>query len=185
MIIPYNKSNLIDITITVSFLPASGWKYAFSIIRDDDPSSSMYSWGLRMLNGRIVWLTPYGSMNIVTNGLNQVYTIRMFNYPSTGSYPQMWTQLDDGEPSSVGNIYNDKKTSNAGTLLFGMQFFNVEAPVGSPVRIYSFSGISNNSPIDLMPVRVGEIGYMYDRVSGELFGNMGTGEFILGPDLED
>lgn len=31
-----------------------------------------------------------------------------------------------------------------------------------------------------IPVRVGNVGYMYDRVSGELFGNLGTGSFILG-----
>ena len=33
-----------------------------------------------------------------------------------------------------------------------------------------------------IPVRVGQVGYMYDRVSGQLFGNQGTGNFILGED---
>lgn len=36
---------------------------------------------------------------------------------------------------------------------------------------------------DGQPVRVGNIGYMFDAVSGKLFGNAGTGNFILGPDL--
>jgi hypothetical protein len=36
---------------------------------------------------------------------------------------------------------------------------------------------------DLIPVRVGDVGYMYDRVSGQLFGNAGTGEFVLGSDI--
>ena len=39
---------------------------------------------------------------------------------------------------------------------------------------------------DFIPVRVGSganaVGYMYDRVSGELFGNAGTGAFVIGPD---
>ena len=35
---------------------------------------------------------------------------------------------------------------------------------------------------DYIPVRKGTVGYMYDRVSGQLFGNQGTGEFIIGPD---
>ena len=35
---------------------------------------------------------------------------------------------------------------------------------------------------DFIPVRVGTVGYMYDRVSGQLFGNQGTGDFIIGPD---
>lgn len=34
-----------------------------------------------------------------------------------------------------------------------------------------------------IPVRIGEEGYMYDRVSGKLFGNAGNGKFILGPDV--
>lgn len=37
--------------------------------------------------------------------------------------------------------------------------------------------------IDMMPVRVGQVGYMYDKVSGQLFGNQGSGSFILGNDL--
>lgn len=37
--------------------------------------------------------------------------------------------------------------------------------------------------LDLIPVRVGQVGYLYDRVSGELFGNAGTGSFTLGPDV--
>ena len=40
-----------------------------------------------------------------------------------------------------------------------------------------------NNIIDLIPVRVGQVGYMYDRVSGQLFGNAGTGAFIVGPDV--
>lgn len=38
--------------------------------------------------------------------------------------------------------------------------------------------------LDLIPVRKGTTGYMYDKVSRKLFGNEGTGEFILGPDVE-
>lgn len=37
---------------------------------------------------------------------------------------------------------------------------------------------------DFIPVRVGQVGYMYDKVSGELFGNANsTGSFILGNDV--
>lgn len=35
---------------------------------------------------------------------------------------------------------------------------------------------------DLIPVRVGQVGYMYDKISNTLFGNSGTGDFILGSD---
>ena len=42
--------------------------------------------------------------------------------------------------------------------------------------------IDNTLVRDFIPVRVGNVGYMYDKVSGQLFGNAGTGQFILGPD---
>ena len=37
---------------------------------------------------------------------------------------------------------------------------------------------------DYIAVRKGGVGYLYDKVSGELFGNSGTGSFILGPDKQ-
>ncbi len=36
---------------------------------------------------------------------------------------------------------------------------------------------------DLVPVRIGGMGCFYDLISGELFFNQGTGDFIIGPDL--
>ena len=36
---------------------------------------------------------------------------------------------------------------------------------------------------DFIPVRKGTVGYLYDRVSGKLFGNAGTGDFVLGQDV--
>lgn len=36
---------------------------------------------------------------------------------------------------------------------------------------------------DFVPVRIGTVGYLYDRVSGSLFGNSGTGSFVLGNDV--
>ena len=35
---------------------------------------------------------------------------------------------------------------------------------------------------DFACVRIGDEGAMYDRVSGQLFGNAGTGAFVIGPD---
>jgi hypothetical protein len=33
---------------------------------------------------------------------------------------------------------------------------------------------------DFIPVVKNSIGYMYDKISGQLFGNSGTGNFIIG-----
>lgn len=52
-----------------------------------------------------------------------------------------------------------------------------------PCRFVSFKMWRDDILLrDFIPVRVGQVGYMYDRVSGELFGNAGTGTFTLGND---
>lgn len=38
---------------------------------------------------------------------------------------------------------------------------------------------------DFIPVRVGQVGQMFDRVSGQLFTNIGTGTFTLGNDITE
>lgn len=53
----------------------------------------------------------------------------------------------------------------------------------SNTRIY-WCKIRENGVLlrDFIPVRVGDVGYLYDSVSGQLFGNAGTGSFVIGPD---
>lgn len=51
------------------------------------------------------------------------------------------------------------------------------------LKLYGFKMFDLNTVIlDLIPVRIGTTGYMYDKVSGQFFGNAGKGSFILGPD---
>lgn len=57
--------------------------------------------------------------------------------------------------------------------------------INTHVKIKRVSMTRNNTLVrDFIPVRVGQVGYMYDRVSGQLFENANsTGAFILGPDI--
>ena len=49
-------------------------------------------------------------------------------------------------------------------------------------KIYYIKFFENGVLIrDYIPVKVNGVGYMYDKVSGQLFGNSGTGTFIMGP----
>ena len=84
-----------------------------------------------------------------------------------------------------GNYANNKNNTK-GTLQ-GVQIgstFPISVPIcllsqGSG-RIY-FAKIGN---LDLTPVRIGQVGYMYDRNSGQLYAQQGEGQpFILGPDI--
>jgi hypothetical protein len=70
-------------------------------------------------------------------------------------------------------IFNRNNTDGADHLLDN-----------SKSRCYSSKYYRNGTLIQhLIPVRVGTVGYLYDRVSGKLFGNVGTGDFVLGPDI--
>ena len=87
--------------------------------------------------------------------------------------------------SEVASFYGNSSRVSSGTLiLFGCRrngvFFTTTEFSG---RIYLAKMVSNHVSIfDFIPVRVGDVGYMYDRVSGQLFGNSGTGAFVIGPD---
>lgn len=67
--------------------------------------------------------------------------------------------------------------------LFGRNSNNPPYKRMSSVKI-SASQIWQNGALvrDFIPVRVGTAGYLYDRVSKKLFGNLGTGDFVLGQD---
>jgi len=86
--------------------------------------------------------------------------------------------LNDGEQGyDMGNdfvyspdqknidIFRSRETSYSSWKLYTFKLFDA----GELVR-------------DYIPVRIGTTGYLYDKVSGELFANAGTGAFILGPD---
>ena len=90
--------------------------------------------------------------------------------------PKSGTATLDGNSTYVGNYsVNAPRTP----YLFCTGIRNVASNF-SKVRIYRFY---IEGKIDLIPVRIGSVGYMYDRVSGQFFDNDGTGDFILGPDV--
>jgi hypothetical protein len=91
-----------------------------------------------------------------------------------------------------------------GKAICGANSTNVSGFNGCPYSLYLFAAnvsgtasfmeygkrvygckITEGSEVvhDFIPVRVGTVGYLYDRVSGQLFGNAGTGAFGYGADL--
>lgn len=74
-------------------------------------------------------------------------------------------------------------TNTKSIALFTQYVYQVGVPQ-IYLRIYYFKAWKNNMLVrDFIPVRVGQVGYMYDRVSKELFGNISSGTFILGNDV--
>lgn len=74
-------------------------------------------------------------------------------------------------------------TNNGNVCLFNRSLTNT-ANRNIGLKIYDLQIYDNGVLIrDYIPVRVGTVGYMYDTVSGELFGNSGTGTFTYGNDV--
>lgn len=66
-------------------------------------------------------------------------------------------------------------------VIFGR---NNTTPSGGVLKIRAARILRNGTPIlNMSSVRNGSVGCMYDRVSGTLFGNDGTGDFIIGADV--
>lgn len=92
------------------------------------------------------------------------------------------TLVVNGAEVQIQNYTPYKYTASDGT--FKLWSVNGPGDTGSCVVFYGVeieNGDGTNS--NLIPVRVGNVGYMYDRVSRKLFGNAGTGAFVIGPDV--
>ena len=86
----------------------------------------------------------------------------------------------DGEITKTSSTLDGSLT----LALFGRNNNGVSQASKHPIRVKRLSLFDNKSSLvaDFIPVRVGTVGYLYDRVSGQLLGNSGTGAFVIGPD---
>ena len=88
----------------------------------------------------------------------------------------------DGETKAL--VTDFSKTDNA-IKSFGLFDFPQRNTDSSPKSAISYCKMWDKEDrlmADFIPVRVGDVGYMFDRISGQLFGNAGTGAFVIGPD---
>ena len=117
----------------------------------------------------------------------EVHTITSELLQAIG-YPDYWSYYWYDSGSRIIMTYHKKSDPVVwlGKMtIFACSYDNGNVNRLSKSRFYSFSATDVNSDelvVDLIPVRKGTVGFIYDRVSGELFGNAGTGAFIIGPD---
>lgn len=109
------------------------------------------------------------------------------DYPGYYNY----SGITKGGTVSIGTKYTPVVTStslqnsNATILLFARNNDRGGMLPIDGMRLYSSHATYDNTLArDYIPVRVGQTGYLYDKVSGRLFGNAGTDPFILGPDKQ-
>lgn len=130
-------------------------------------------YGPKIENEKIVYRSLNGSLILAINNDFQKHTFSIYK---------------DGN-KLVDNEYNETFSSYPAVtnslILFALKDSSSVIVNYSTARIYSLyvKSIANNDYVlDLIPVRIGTTGYMYDKVSGQLFGNSGSGNFVLGTD---
>lgn len=111
--------------------------------------------------------SPNGSRKVVDYNYSQQYKAYIDN-------ELVYDNIPHGTVESPGAIWMFAANYNGTGVVWR----------AAKIRVYSCKMIDSGVLVrDFIPVRKGTVGYLYDRVSGKLFGNAGTGEFVLGPDL--
>jgi hypothetical protein len=146
----------------------------------------------RYRNGQ--WGGPLILTWAMTSGgqMSWFQTESVFYNPGIRGNTRMWVRIigDEFTNSFGAKFSTPKRTLNNvfGTLYLLSVHTDINISDSASGRVFSCS-IYNNAILvrDFIPVRFtnenGDTeGAMYDKVSGELFRNQGTGAFILGPD---
>ena len=97
----------------------------------------------------------------------------------------------EGYEFNVG-IIPASSTNKKGFFLFGSLYGNTIYGMKCMISRFKAYDDSGNIVLDMVPVRIGQIGYMYNKVNPRsgphgngLYSNAGTGNFYLGPDVKD
>lgn len=117
-----------------------------------------------------------------SKALLKSYVANQYNTVISTIKPNLVTLTVNGSTVQL-SVADGAPTTNTPFGIFTRWLSNDNPSSFSKVSIKYMKLFKENILVnDFIPVRIGSIGYMYDKVSGLLFGNSGTGNFVLGPD---
>lgn len=169
----YIDTNLImgddNYTIEAKFNISSGSASSYSALFTNRQSSrNTYGFAI---NGSRTYVNPCNNPN---SAISITYT-RGIDYTLS---------LKKGEMILNGTTYTNTSyvtDYSASSLWIFRQRYNNS---GISAKLYSLSILHNENVImDFIPVRVNQVGCLYDRITNTLFKNVGTGNFIYGNDV--
>ena len=156
------------------------------------------------VGGVVIALHPNDDKNSIFGASpDDQFRCTFYSHNSNLGYNTFGSIVGNASTNGGWGAYIGQKTPFALSTTF-VKYPNVERALSRPLtanitafRIFASYANNNRYPIkfcefyikvddakvyDLISVRKGTVGYMYDKVSGQLFGNAGTGSFILGND---
>lgn len=137
-------------------------------------------------NGGGTWLGVEGTTVFFGNFSNRFTASTINSSNNVIKYASQSGFTANGTFTSKNFSLGSNSIANTPLYIFGRyDFRNRVVDTNAVAKLKSFY-LKNNGELvlDMIPVRVGQVGYMYDKVSGQLFGNDGTGSFILGNDVQ-
>ena len=197
-----------DYTAQVEYLQSTGTQYINTgIIPDSDTgiylyvsstnNTDSYIAGLRDTTGNTRWCVAhksngyyygrgsyYGSDDINTTRNTYIY----YNYKNNKRFSTCGVTasvLNSATSTTFNLVLSDKLsfTPQNEIRLFGSSGVDASYSKWSG-KIYEVQITQGTEIImDLIPVRVEQVGYMYDKISHKLFGNDGANSFTLGSDV--
>ena len=182
----------------VEFLESTGTQW-IATTTIDDPANNIAQVTFSIPTSTSASMFLFGSSGVRFNFCAARWGSNRYNFGPTGA-------TTPALPISLGEVHTGTYTLDNGQLtytldgdsatyasslvynnlpfgLFTIYNSSVNKFIG---RIYNFKVIRKSDGAvlaDFIPVRKGTVGYLYDRVSGKLFGNAGTGDFVVGPDV--
>lgn len=195
-IVKYNK---IPFDKQIEYLESTGTQYILNIPVPTIKDSTQWE-----INMKINVTRSFSYNNIFSLGSGQTFecwfTTNLFFRQNTKSMYISTTYLNIGQTHTIKikwdnskvYIYVDEILRNSVTNTIptneatNLRLFTrvTAATNNSEFKLWYFNLIIQNQLIlDMIPVCIGNIGYIYDKISRQLFGNSGTGSFVLGPDI--
>ena len=185
--------------IPIEYLESSGTQYID--IPFTHPSSNGFT-----IAGEIAALHPNNNTYSIFSAVQYAqfeakfksFSNNIVTYDSTVSNTSVngdWKmKLNERQSFSISNIYVESPytytyvSRSLGVDLTGFRIFGGYRNTNRyPIRLYNINFTHNEiifgAIFDLIPVKVNNIGYLYDKTEGKLYGNSGTGNFILGMEL--
>ena len=120
---------------------------------------------------------------------NQVYVSNTYRTTDIVTYKKVGLNAYIND-TLIGTFTEEEFSTPNSIILFGARNNNISQGTSSLSvmlngRIMSCKFTYNGTLVrDFIPVRKDGIGYMYDKVYKVLYGNQGSGSFILGPDVK-
>ena len=176
-LIPYDATIVCDAGVKLTANTTGQYILGIYVKNSDE---SVWRWSVNDANNR---LRPHFGTNTSTSIQISVSMNAWLTLHADYRYLTVGTKTVDSKATSF--IPDEDAT----IAIFGRHNYNhttdVESFSNGQKCAYSYFKLTvdNALVLDMIPVRKDGVGYMYDKVSGNLFGNVGTGTFTYGSDV--